>query len=87
MTDNEVIQSILNLFGEASGLQINLQKSSVTCIHCDDGTAASVTNFFQCQLSKFPIRYLGLPLTIGRLRCVDIWPLRPFTMGFFSAVS
>jgi hypothetical protein len=72
-TDLEAVSTILNIFAEASGLKINLQKSHATCIRCDDDTATRVTIFFGCIRKDFPIIYLGLPLTIGRLRRVDIW--------------
>jgi hypothetical protein len=58
-----------------SGFKVNLQKSHTTCIRCDDDTASSVANHFSCIRKDFPIIYLGLPLTTGRLRRSDVWPL------------
>jgi hypothetical protein len=74
-SDSEVIQAILKIFGYTSGLQINLNCSTITCIRCNDEVATAVSNFFRCQLCHFPIKYLGLPLTTGGLRRADIWPL------------
>jgi hypothetical protein len=73
--DCEVVHEILKLFGDSSGLHINLSKSTITCIRCTDEQAQEVSSFFHCQLAQFPIRYLGLPLTTGRLRRVNLWPL------------
>lgn len=74
-SDMEVIAAILKLFGEASGLRINLQKSTVTCIRCDESSSAAVAQFFGCQSKLFPLQYLGLPLSIYRLKRQDVWPL------------
>lgn len=71
----KVISTILELFAESSGLRINLQKCSITCIRCDEETSQAVADHFQCIRKDFPITYLGLPLSIGRLRKADIWPL------------
>jgi hypothetical protein len=71
-SDLEVISTILGSFADASGLKINLQKSHTTCIRCDEDTAMNVANHFGCIRKKFPIIYLGLPLTTGRLRREDI---------------
>jgi hypothetical protein len=73
--DCEVVQHILQLFGDASGLHINLSKSTITCIRCDEAVELMVAGVFNCQICHFPIKYLGLPLSIGRLRRADIWPL------------
>jgi hypothetical protein len=73
--DCEVLRAVLDLFGNPSGLHVNLQKSTAICILCDDATAQDVAHLLQCQLSGFPIRYLGLPLTNDRLRRADMWPL------------
>jgi hypothetical protein len=73
--DLEVVAAALNLFAETSGLYVNLQKSSTTCIRCDDETALRVADHFHCINKDFPINYLGLPLSTGRLRRADIWPL------------
>jgi mannosylglycoprotein endo-beta-mannosidase len=52
-TDCEVLSTILELFGDASGLQINLQKSTVTYIRCDDAVAQDVALRLQCQPASF----------------------------------
>jgi hypothetical protein len=73
--DLEVISTILKIFADSLGLKINLQRSHTTCIRCDDDTALLVANHFKCIRQDFPIVYLGIPLTMGRLRRTDIWPV------------
>jgi hypothetical protein len=73
--DLEVIEVAFHLFSESSVLQINLQKSSITGIRCDGETIQRVVEHFHCIQKDFPITYLGLPLSTGKLRRADIWPL------------
>jgi hypothetical protein len=73
--DLETINSLLDVFADASGLKVNMNKSHVSCIRCDDETAQWVANYFNCSRKDFPIIYLGLPLSTGRLRRANIWPL------------
>jgi hypothetical protein len=40
-----------------------------------DDTVLLVANHFNCIRQDFPIVYLGLPLTMGRLHRADIWPM------------
>ena len=61
-SDIAVTLGILNLFGEATGLKKNLQKSNVLPIRCGDAELAAVQNLLPCALTDFPFKYLGLPL-------------------------
>ncbi|KAE8805413.1 hypothetical protein D1007_18495 [Hordeum vulgare] len=74
-TDLQVISSLLGLFGDHSVLRVNLNKCSLTCIHCDDSLAGSVAAFILCKLQPFPLQYLGIPLSIYRLQRHHIEPL------------
>ena len=74
-SDLQVIEAMLQLFGEASGLKINFAKSSITCIRCEENRAVEIAAFFGCQHTSFPLKYLGLPLSIYRLKRQDILPL------------
>jgi hypothetical protein len=67
VVDIEAFKGILHFFGEASGLKTNIQKSNVFPIHCDEEDLASVQTSLPCQLSNFPCKYLGLPLSLKRL--------------------
>lgn len=59
--------SILNLFGEATRLKTNLQKSSVLLIRRGETDLATVQNLLPCELASFPCKYLGLPLSSKKL--------------------
>lgn len=60
------LMDILQRLGQASGLQINPAKSSVTAIR------GEVLQNFGGQIVGFPLKYLGLPITISRLRMVHL---------------
>jgi len=62
--DIRLTLDILQLFGEASGLKINVQKSTVLPIHCMAQHLTTLQTHLPCQISKFPCTYLGVPLTI-----------------------
>jgi hypothetical protein len=55
-------------FGDASGLYANLEKSVATPIHCSDEQIALVRHMLDCRVQDFPCRYLGIPLSIFKLR-------------------
>ena len=65
-TDIAVIMNILQLFGDASGLKTNLQKSNVLPIRCGHTELALVQELLPCALMDFPCKYLGLPLSLSR---------------------
>jgi hypothetical protein len=65
--DITLVLDILWLFSKASGLQTNVQKSSVVPIRCDEQTLASTKEMLSCEFIEFPCKYLGLPLSIKKL--------------------
>jgi hypothetical protein len=70
--DISCIMDILQAFGDATGLRINMQKSTVALIRCADIDIESVLQDFPGPRVNFPMQYFGLPLTLGRLRMVHI---------------
>jgi hypothetical protein len=62
------LSSILNSFGEVTGLVSNLQKSLVATIRCDDIDLESVLHDLPAKRTTFPMRYLGLPLGVKKLK-------------------
>ena len=69
--DVEALSRILNGFGEVTGLIKNVQKSSFVPIQCNGLDLDAILQDFPALRSHFPIRYLGLPLSVFRLRGVD----------------
>ena len=58
--DLEATTTILHKFGKISGLHINLQKSSVHPIRCQDIDLDQVLASFTGLRESVPCRYLGL---------------------------
>ncbi|WVZ82071.1 LOW QUALITY PROTEIN: hypothetical protein U9M48_029378 [Paspalum notatum var. saurae] len=67
----ESLAALLHLFGEATGLRTNLQKSSIVPIRCEGLNLDEILAGFPASRTSFPIRYLGIPLTMTRLKKVD----------------
>ena len=63
---------LLQLFGDATGLRVNLSKSSMIPIRCDDIDVQDILQNFAGATAAFPFRYLGLPVTIGRIKLVHL---------------
>lgn len=70
--DISCTMEIMNAFGEATGLRINMQKSTVAPIRCAGINLDDVLQDFPGPRVNFPTQYLGLPLTLGRLRMVHL---------------
>lgn len=65
----------LDLFRASSGLHTNLQKYVVAPICCSEEQINTVMQFLPCQIFDFPITYLGMPLSTGRLAKVHLEPV------------
>jgi hypothetical protein len=65
--DISVTLEILQLFGDASSLYNNVEKSSILPIRCPEDTLMEVQPLLPCAVTAFPCRYLGLPLSIHKL--------------------
>jgi hypothetical protein len=69
--DQDEVASLLNIlnhFGAATGLRLNWAKCSVAPIRCSGINLDQILQPFPGQQVNFPITYLGLPLTLGRLK-------------------
>ena len=74
-SDINITLDILQLFGEASGLKTNVQKSSVHPIQCLEEDKAILHNHLPFQISHFPCKYLGVPLFPLKLTLAQVQPL------------
>jgi hypothetical protein len=61
------VKEILRIFGEASGLQTNLAKCSITPIFGGEDILEQIIAILGCQVKPFPITYLGLPLSTKKV--------------------
>jgi hypothetical protein len=66
--DFTCVRQILDLFAGISGLSTNLHKCSITPIRYTPEQVQAVLAAFPCQVSEFPLKYLGAPLSLSRLR-------------------
>lgn len=69
--DRQEVSSLLNIltqFGEATGLRLNWAKCSVAPMRCSGINLDHILEPFAGQQVNYPITYLGLPLTLGRLK-------------------
>jgi hypothetical protein len=74
-SDISLTMRILHLFGNDAGLKTNIQKSNVVPIQCGDEEIASLNSLLPCRVENFPINYLGLPLSIHKLKKAQLQPL------------
>lgn len=66
--DLVALRSVLQIFGRASRLFANLDKSVATPLHCTEEQIQRVQQFLSYRPEDFPCRYLGVPLSIYRLK-------------------
>jgi hypothetical protein len=66
------VMQIMKAFGDTTGLQINMAKSSVALIRCVGIDMDDVLADFASRRVTFLIQYLGLPLTLGRIKMVHL---------------
>jgi hypothetical protein len=71
----EHVHAILQRFGTTSGLHVNMAKSTIFGIRCQGLDLAATASPLGAPIGSFPCRYLGLPLSFCRPRCIDFQPL------------
>jgi hypothetical protein len=70
-----LVKGILNLFGEASGLKTNIQKSRVIPMQCGPTDIGILQEQLPCQLEGFLFKYLSLLLALKKLTRDQLQPL------------
>jgi hypothetical protein len=73
--DMDTIMDIMHQFGAATGLKINVHKSSDAPIRCSQVNLDDVLQNFVGEIVQFPVNYLGLPLSLGHLRMSHLQPI------------
>lgn len=69
--DLQAVMAATQLFGMASGLFSNLDKSVATPIGCTELELNLVRDTLSCKVEQFPCCYLGIPLSIYKLKKLD----------------
>jgi hypothetical protein len=73
--DLRCLRAVLDCFAGASGLVTNVDKCLATPIRCSKEDIAQVQQIFPCRIAPFPCRYLGVPLSIYKLRHAQDQPI------------
>ena len=71
----QILKIIILVFGQVSGLKINLEKSSILGINTNKKMVSRLASIMDCQETDWDLSYLCLPL--GR---------NPNTKGFWDPV-
>jgi mannosylglycoprotein endo-beta-mannosidase len=75
------LAAILQNFGEVTGLCTNFGKSSVVPIRCGNLDLEDILEGIPAARASFPLRYLGLPLSVWSLRRRDFQHLEDKCAG------
>ena len=79
--DIDFLASTLDQFGMVTGLVTNCNKSQVAPIRCDGLDLDAILQSFPASRTTFPMKYLGLPLSVTRLKRVHFQPLEDRVAG------
>lgn len=63
-----MLKEILAVFADATGLSTNLDKCVATPIRCSSDQVEEFRGALGCRVSDFPCRYLGIPLSVYKLK-------------------
>ncbi|XP_071676854.1 uncharacterized protein [Lolium perenne] len=74
------LKTLLLFFENMSGLKIKSDKSEVVVMGVTPEAQQRVANLLNCRIGKFPITYLGLPISDKPLRVAD-WGFLPEVVG------
>ncbi|CAM0882123.1 unnamed protein product [Alopecurus aequalis] len=66
------VRALLDCFGAASGLLVNFAKSAAMPIQCSAETVLGISEAVTCPIQALPCTYLGLPLSVCKLRTHDL---------------
>lgn len=63
----QAIVEILRVFGSTTGLETSMDKCSIMPIHGCSERIQDIRAIMSCQVTEFPVKYLGLSLSIGKI--------------------
>jgi len=73
--DIDITLDILHLFGNACGLVTNIRKCSVPPIQYNEENRETIQAHLPCQMLDFPCTFIGLPLSLQKLKKAQIQPI------------
>ena len=73
--DIDFLVSTLQRFGTVTGLVTNCNKSQVAPIRCEGIDLDAILHSFPATRTSFPMKYLGLPLSVTRLKRIHFQSL------------
>jgi hypothetical protein len=73
--DLQLLRRIFIIFAGGSRLECNMDKCQMEAIRCDDTQKELAAATFPCQQVEFPLKYLGIPLSTGKLPRSVLQPL------------
>jgi hypothetical protein len=62
---------LLSLYEKMSDMKINFDKNENLLIGGDNNLVVAYAKLFNCQIGSFPLQYLGVPISAGRLHVID----------------
>jgi hypothetical protein len=66
------LKFLLFCYEELLGMKINYLKSEVFTVGLSEAESQNVADVFNCKLGKFPMKYLGLPISDRRLSKAEL---------------
>lgn len=66
------LKIVLESFSQNMSLHINFDKSTLVSIHVSASEASSMAALLGCPVATFPQTYLGLPLSVTKLKLADM---------------
>ena len=72
--DLQTLKSLLLVFGQISGLKVNLDKSNIYDINLEQNHLSRLAELLDCKAFGWPIPYLGLSLG-GNPKACGFWDL------------
>jgi hypothetical protein len=73
--DLQLVRNILDVFEKASGLGCNMGKCQLAPIRCDNEQIAHMLAVLSCSVVDFPMKYLGIPLSVSKLPKSALQPM------------
>ncbi|KAJ3700817.1 hypothetical protein LUZ61_004522 [Rhynchospora tenuis] len=70
-----IVKEVLSNFAKLSGLHINDDKSLFVPVAIPDSSLSAIAQVLRCAPKDMPVTYLGLPLSISKLKKVHFKPL------------